>query len=45
MNNNTRVKITQFLQWNDRNWCYIDEDCDLEDVQRMAYEDAVKNFL
>ncbi|WP_032119844.1 hypothetical protein [Clostridium saudiense] len=45
MNNNTRVRITQFLQWNDRNGCYIDENCDLEDVPRMTYEDAVKYFF
>lgn len=45
MNNNTRVRITQFLQWNDRNGFYIDENCDLEDIPRMTYEDAVKYFF
>lgn len=25
-----RIKITKFLQWNDRNGYYTDEECDLE---------------
>lgn len=40
-----RVKIIKFLQWNDRNGCYTDENCDIEVVPRMTYEDAVKNFF
>lgn len=40
-----RIKITEFLQWNDRNGCYTDENCDLEEVPRMTYEDAVKYFF
>ena len=40
-----RVKIIEFLQWNDRNGCYTDENCDLEEVPRMTYEDAVKYFF
>lgn len=39
------IKITQFLQWNDRNCCYIDENCDLEEVPRMTYEDTVQYFF
>lgn len=27
-----RIRITEFLQWNDRNGCYTDENCDLEDI-------------
>lgn len=43
MNNEIiRRKITEFLQWNDRNGCYTDENCDLEDMPRMTYEDSVK---
>ena len=42
---NNRIKITEFLQWNDRNGCYTDENCDLEEVPRMTYEDAVKYFF
>lgn len=42
---NDRIKITQFLQWNDRNGCYTDENCDLEEVPRMTYEDTVKYFF
>lgn len=41
----TRIKITKFLQWNDRNGCYTDENCDLEEVTRMTYEDTVKYFF
>lgn len=32
-----RIKITKFFQWNDRNGCYTDENCDLEDMPRMTY--------
>lgn len=42
---NDRIKITEFLQWNDRNGCYTDENCDLEEVPRMTYEDSVKYFF
>ena len=40
-----RKKIIRFLQWNDRNGCYTDENCDLEEVARMTYEEAVKYFF
>ena len=40
-----RIRITEFLQWNDRNGCYTDENCDLENIPRMTYEDAVKYFF
>ena len=40
-----RNRIIDFLQWNDKNGCYTDENCDLEDVPRMIYEEAVKYFF
>ena len=40
-----RTKILNFLQWNDRHGCYIDENCDLEDVNKLSYNDAVKFFF
>jgi hypothetical protein len=40
-----RIKITNFIQWKDRNGCYTDDRCDLEEVPRMSYEDAVKYFF
>ncbi|WP_346870591.1 hypothetical protein [Clostridium sp. UBA5119] len=40
-----RIKIARFLQWNDKKGCYTDENCDLEDISRMAYEDSVKYFF
>ncbi len=40
-----RIKITKFLQWNDRNGYYTDEECDLEEEPRMTYEEAVKYFF
>ncbi|MDM0611594.1 hypothetical protein QTH09_11215 [Clostridium perfringens] len=43
--NNQRVNITQFLQWNDKNGYYTDENCDLEEQPRMTYEEAVKYFF
>lgn len=40
-----RIRIIEFLQWNDTNGCYTDENCDLEDVPRMIYKEAVKYFF
>lgn len=40
-----RRAITKFLQWNDKNGCYTDENCDIEGVERMTYDDAVKYFF
>lgn len=40
-----RVNITKFLQWNDKNGYYTDENCDLEEEPRMNYEEAVKYFF
>lgn len=46
MNNEKKRKfIIEFLQWNDKNGCYTDENCDLEDVPRMTYEEAIKYFF
>ncbi|MDK0546056.1 hypothetical protein [Clostridium perfringens] len=42
---NKRLLITEFLQWNDRNGCYTDENRDLECMPRMTYEDVVKYFF
>ncbi|WP_425514093.1 hypothetical protein [Clostridium simiarum] len=43
--NKGRIAITKFLQWNNRNGSYTDENCDLEETSRMTYEDAVKYFF
>lgn len=40
-----RISITKFLQWDDRNGCYTDENRDIEKVERMSYEEAVKYFF
>ena len=40
-----RIAITKFLQWNDKNGFYTDIMCDLEEVPRMTYEDAEKYFF
>lgn len=46
MNNEKKRKsIMEFLQWNDPNGCYTDENCDSEDVPRMTYEEAIKYFF
>ena len=37
-----REEITQWLQWNDPNGVYTDENCDLECLPRMDLDDAVK---
>lgn len=40
-----RTRILNFLQWNDRHGCYIDENCDLEEVDRLTYNEAIKFFF
>ena len=40
-----RKNIINFLQWNDQNGCYTDENCDSEDIPRMTYEEAIKYFF
>lgn len=45
INNENRIKILEFLQWNDRHGCYTDENCDIEGVGRLSYNDAVKFFF
>lgn len=40
-----RRKILDFLQWNDRHGCYTDENCDLEEVDRLTYNEAIKFFF
>ena len=40
-----RLRILNFLQWNDRHGCYTDENCDLEGVSRLSYGEAVKFFF
>ncbi|MGM8288696.1 hypothetical protein [Clostridium perfringens] len=44
-NDKQRINITRFLQWNDKNGYYMDEECDLEEETRMTYEEAVKYFF
>ncbi|WP_459625131.1 hypothetical protein [Clostridium tetani] len=43
--NKERVTITKFLQWNDKNGCYTDENRDIEEFPRMTYKDAIKYFF
>lgn len=45
MNESKRLKIIDFLQWNDRHGCYSDENCDLEGVSKLSYDDAVNFFF
>ena len=45
VNDENRVRILNFLQWNDRHGCYTDENCDLEGVDQLSYNDAVKFFF
>lgn len=40
-----RIMILMFLQWNDKHGCYTDENCDLEGVSRLSYNDAIKYFF
>ena len=45
LGNEERIKILKFLQWNDRHGCYTDENCDIEGVERLSEQDAVKFFF
>ena len=47
MENNkmAREKILNFLQWNDRHGCYNDENCDIEGISPLSYNDALKLFF
>ena len=45
INDENRIKILNFLQWNDRHGCYTDGNCDLEEVPRFTYDEAVKYFF
>ena len=40
-----RIKIINFLQWNDPDGSYIDEECIMQELPVMTYEDAVKYFF
>lgn len=40
-----RLRILNFLQWNDRHRCYTDENCDSEGVNKLSYNDSVKFFF
>lgn len=39
-----RIKILNFLKWNDKNGVYTDEDRFIEGIDLMTYEDAIKYF-
>ncbi len=45
MNEANRLKIIDFLQWNDKHGCYTDANCALEGVSRLTYNDVVKFFF
>ena len=40
-----RLRILNFLQWNDRHGCYNDENCDIEGISALSYNDALKLFF
>lgn len=39
-----RIKILNFLKWNDKNGAYTDEDRYIEGIEKMTYNDAIKYF-
>lgn len=39
-----RIKILNFLKWNDKNGVYTDEDRYIEGIEKMTYKDAIKYF-
>ena len=40
-----RLNLIEFLQWNDRHGCYTDENCDLEGISRLSYNQVIKFFF
>jgi hypothetical protein len=38
--NGSRTALTEWLQWNDANGVYTDEDCQAEGLQSMSYTEA-----
>lgn len=42
---NKRRLILNFLVWNDKNANISDEDCDLAGVERLSYEDVIRDFF
>lgn len=45
MNDLIRIRILDFLQWNDKNGYYTDEICDLENIPCLTIEDGIKFFF
>lgn len=39
-----RIELTKFLQWNDRNGSYTDEECRLEGLDPLSYEESICYF-
>lgn len=42
---NERISITKFLQWNDKQGAYTDENRDIEEFPRMTYKESIKYFF
>lgn len=40
-----RLRLLNFLKWNDRHGCYTDENCDLDGFSILSYNDAIKYFF
>lgn len=40
-----RNKLINFLQWNDRNGCYTDTNCNIEGLEPLTLEEAFKRFI
>ena len=42
MSNFKRLRILEFLQWNDRHGCYTDENCDLDYIANTGRAKEVR---
>ena len=40
-----RKKISNFLQWNDRNGYYTDKRCALEQFPKLSFKESIKYFF
>ena len=40
-----RLKIVQFLQWNDKYGAYTDELRKIEGLEELTYEEAIRDFF
>lgn len=44
-NENVRIALTNFLQWNDRNGVYSDQECEILGIDNLTIEESIISFF